>query len=84
MHPSIAAALISARRHTCICGAHSDEPYGYCRKCRARIVWRRRSRRPTWHRRRSARPSRRAARLFAAVLTSARPIVTRHAPGGDH
>lgn len=30
-------------RWGCPCGARSDEPYGLCRKCRARAAWSRRN-----------------------------------------
>jgi hypothetical protein len=35
------AAVLGARRWRCRCGALAEEPFGLCRKCRARAAWRR-------------------------------------------
>lgn len=87
MHPTIAAALIIVRHHTCPCGAYTNEPYGFCTKCRARQAWRHRHRPHSPRRRRvSRRPSRRAARFLPLSLlistrqTSSPPST---APRGD-
>jgi hypothetical protein len=72
MHPNIAIALINSRRDTCPCGAHADEPYGYCRKCLARIAWRRHHRR-TPRRRRAGTLVRRVARIFNPSASTGRP-----------
>ena len=55
MHPDLLAALADDRRRQCPCGAVTEQPHHLCRKCRARIVWRRKIT-PT---------SRRAARRLA-------------------
>lgn len=49
VHPDLIAALAEYRRKSCPCGAVADPSWGLCRKCIARITWRRRARRP--HRR---------------------------------
>jgi hypothetical protein len=76
MHLQLAIALASARRYTCPCGACADEAYGYCRKCRARITWRRHHRHPS--RRRTGRLARRVVRAFSPPA-STRPPNTRPA-----
>lgn len=86
MHPTIAAALIIVRHHTCPCGAYTNEPYGFCTKCRARQAWRHRHRSHSPRRRVSRRPSRRAARFLPlSLLISTRQTSSRpsNAPGGD-
>jgi hypothetical protein len=37
--------LAEDRRRQCPCGAVAGQPYGLCRKCHARMVWRRKTRR---------------------------------------
>lgn len=78
MHSALLPALIAARRHTCPCGAHNDEPYGLCRKCLARIAWRRHHRHRSRYRRHHARLARQAIRLLGLALLLPQP----HA-GGD-
>ena len=68
MHSTLITALVTARRHTCPCGARNDEPYGHCRKCLARITWRRHHCHPSRHHRRAARYARRAARVLGLSL----------------
>ena len=68
MPSALITALVTARRHTCPCGARNDEPYGYCRKCLARITWRRHNRHRSRNRRRASRFTRRAARILGNVL----------------
>ena len=68
MHSALITTLVTARRHTCPCGARNDEPYGHCRKCLARITWRRHHRNSSRHRRRVARFTRRAARVLGLSL----------------
>jgi hypothetical protein len=48
-------ALAEDRRRQCPCGAVAERPQGLCRKCRHRMLWRRKT----------ARTSRRAARRLA-------------------
>jgi hypothetical protein len=35
--------ILNEMRWGCPCGARAEEPYGLCRKCRARAIWRRRT-----------------------------------------
>jgi hypothetical protein len=92
MHPAILAALILTRRHTCVCGAYTRDPSGYCVKCRARQSWRRHHRGPATRRRPPRRLVRRTRRFPARMLafisgnrrmsaTAANPPTS---PGGDH
>jgi hypothetical protein len=41
MHPTLIAALVDDRRSSCLCGAITNHPHRPCRKCLARISWRR-------------------------------------------
>jgi hypothetical protein len=67
LYSALIPSLIAARRNTCPCGACNDEPYGYCCKCVARIMWRRHHR-SSRHRRRAFRLARRAARLLSLTV----------------
>jgi len=78
MHSALLTELVAARRHTCPCGAHNDEPYSLCRKCLARIAWRRHHRHQSRYRRGSAWLARQAARLFGLVL-----LLPQSHKGGD-
>lgn len=78
MHSALLPALVAARRHTCPCGAHNDEPYGLCRKCVARIAWRRHHRHRSRYRRRSTRLAREAVRLLGLAL-----LLPQAHTGGD-
>ena len=55
-HPRLIAALADDRRRQCPCGAVAERSERLCRKCHARMTWRRKT----------ARTSRRAARRLAA------------------
>ncbi len=55
-HPRLIAALAEVQRHQCPCGAAAEPSGRLCRKCHARMAWRRRT----------TRTSRRAARRLAA------------------
>jgi hypothetical protein len=46
VHPDLIAALAEDRRKSCPCGAVAEPSWELCRKCIARITWRRRTRRP--------------------------------------
>lgn len=35
--------VLNEVRGGCPCGAQAERPYGLCRKCRARALWRRRN-----------------------------------------
>jgi hypothetical protein len=41
---SLTAALAEDRRRQCPCGAVAGQPLGLCRKCHARMGWRRKTR----------------------------------------
>ena len=55
-NPTLIAALADERRRQCPCGAVAERPDRLCRKCHARMTWRRKT----------TRTSRRAARRLAA------------------
>jgi hypothetical protein len=55
-HPKLIAALADDQRRHCPCGAIAEQPQRLCRKCHARLAWRRKT----------TRTSRRAARRLAA------------------
>jgi hypothetical protein len=42
-HPDFIAALAHESRRQCPCGAVAEHSYGLCRKCRARVAWRRKA-----------------------------------------
>jgi hypothetical protein len=67
-HPHLIAALADDQRRQCLCGAVADRPYSLCRKCQARMAWRRKAMRT---RRRAARraAARHAGRLWADALS---------------
>ena len=69
MHPSVIAAIAEYRYRQCPCGAATDQPYGLCRKCYARMVWRRHHSRASHRaaRRLAARQARDGARLLTAT-----------------
>jgi hypothetical protein len=43
MHPQIIALLAEDKRRQFPCGAVAEHAHGLCRKCQARIAWRRRA-----------------------------------------
>jgi hypothetical protein len=43
MHPDFTAALARERHRQCPCGAVTERPGTLCRKCQARMAWRRRN-----------------------------------------
>jgi hypothetical protein len=55
-HPKLIAVLADDQHHHCPCGAVAEQSERLCRKCHARMAWRRKT----------ARTSRRAARRLAA------------------
>jgi hypothetical protein len=55
-HPKLIAALVDDQGRHCPCGAIAEQPQRLCRKCHARLAWRRKS----------TRTSRSAARRLAA------------------
>jgi len=74
MHPNLIAALVEDRRKACPCGAVSEQPHHPCRKCLARLVWRRDARRPPPNavQRSAARPTCARAWAFAAATRTLR------------
>jgi hypothetical protein len=71
MHPSLIAALVEDRRRSRPCGAVPQHPYGLCRKCHARMEWRRRNAQPARYtaRRRRGRQARECARILALATS---------------
>lgn len=55
-HPRLIAVLADDRRRQCPCGAVAEQSERLCRKCHARMTWRRKT----------TRTSRRAARRLAS------------------
>jgi hypothetical protein len=55
-HPKLIAVLADDQHRHCPCGAVGEQPQRLCRKCHARMAWRRKT----------TRTSRRAARRLAA------------------
>ena len=41
MHPNLIAAFVEDRLRSCPCGAATGQPHRLCRKCLARMIWRR-------------------------------------------
>jgi len=74
-HPRLIAALADDQRRQCPCGAVTEQLDRLCRKCHARMAWRRKT----------TRTSRRAARRLAArqanegtrILASAMALLLR-------
>jgi hypothetical protein len=75
MHPDLLAALADDRRRRCPCGAVTEHSYSLCRKCHARVLWRRKttrtSRRTSRHL--AARQARAGARRFAHAMSLLNP-----------
>ena len=69
-HSLIIMAMAGDRRRFCPCGAVTEHPSGLCRKCHARMTWRRHNTRPRRRttRRRSGRQARDRARVLAASM----------------
>jgi hypothetical protein len=70
-HPDLLAALAQDRIRQCPCGAITDRPFGLCRKCQARIAWRRKtaSRRRQAARQRVDGRVRNVVRLLVGVMS---------------
>jgi hypothetical protein len=68
-HPHLLAALADNRRHQCPCGAAAERSNGLCRKCQARVQWRRKTTRTS--RRTARRLVSRQARTGARALAQA-------------
>jgi hypothetical protein len=46
VHPNLTVALAEDRRSSCTCDTATGQLYDLCRRCRARMVWRRCTGRP--------------------------------------
>jgi hypothetical protein len=66
MHPEMIAALANERPRQYPCGAAAERPWTLCRKCQARMAWRRKN--DGTSRRAARRPVRRQARDGARLL----------------
>lgn len=76
MHPDLIAELAEDRRNSCACGTFTDQPNGLCRRCLARMGWRRctsRSSRSAVHRS-AGRQARGPAWIFAVGISMLRTI----------
>jgi len=71
MNPGLLAAIAAQRHHQCPCGAATEQSYGLCRKCHARMAWRRHHTRTSRRaaRRMAARQAREGARIFAYAVS---------------
>jgi hypothetical protein len=74
-HSLIIMAMASDRHRFCLCGALTEHPSGLCRKCHARMTWRRHNTRPRRRtiRRRSGRQARDRARVLAFAASMFNP-----------
>jgi hypothetical protein len=70
-HPRLIAPPADDRRRRCPCGAVAERPDRLCRKCHARMAWRRRTTRTSRRtaRRLAARQAHEGTRLFATAMT---------------
>jgi hypothetical protein len=66
LHAYLATTLAAERRRQCPCGALAERQNSLCRKCQARIAWRRKAMRK--NRRGSRRLAARHARTFVRLL----------------
>ena len=64
------AALADDRHHQCPCGALAERPDRLCRKCHARMLWRRKSMRTNRRaaRRLTAHQAHEGTRIFASAM----------------
>lgn len=74
MHTDLLAPPAEGRRRQCPCGGVAEYPHHLCRKCRARIRWRRRTTRTSRRvaRRLVTRQAQTGARNFAVAIRIAR------------
>lgn len=71
----IVALTTEQRRRQCPCGAVAERPNGICRKCQARMEWRRKTRRTTRRtNRRRTRLVRDVARNLADAMSPRRTV----------
>jgi hypothetical protein len=80
LHAYLATALAADRRRQCPCGAVAERQNSLCRKCQARVAWRRKALRKSRHG--SRRLATRHARTFVRLLADAM-YRTSTRKGGD-
>ena len=75
-HPDLIAALADERRRQCPCGAVAERPDRLCRKCQARMAWRRKTTRTSRRaaRRLAARQAHEGTRIFASAMALLRTV----------
>ena len=80
-HPDLIAALAGDRRRACPCGAAADRPDRLCRKCQARMSWRRKTTRMNRRaaRRLAARQAHEGTRIFASTIALLRTVTSKGA-----
>lgn len=85
MHqPYLITALYEAKRRQCPCGAVAEHPRGLCRKCQARMAWRRKTTTRTSRRGASRRRlAKRHARSLARLANDAMSLPRTTASKGD-
>jgi hypothetical protein len=66
LHPDFVIVLNAQKHRTCPCGAMAESTHGLCRKCQARIAWRRKAMQK--NRRGARRLAARHARTFVRLL----------------
>jgi hypothetical protein len=76
VHPNLIAALAEDRRKVCPCGAVTGQPCGLCRRCLARMDWRRCTSHPSRRafRPRAGRQTRGPAWIFAVAASILRTV----------
>ena len=69
-HPRLIAALADDQHRQCPCGALAERPDRLCRKCHARMLWRRKTTRTSRRaaRRLTAHQAHEGTRIFASAL----------------
>ena len=75
-HPDLTAALADDRRRQCPCGAAAERRDRLCRKCQARMSWRRRTTRTNRRaaRRLAAHQAHEGTRIFASTMALLRTV----------
>jgi hypothetical protein len=75
-HPRLIAALADGTHRQCPCGALAERPDRLCRKCHARMLWRRKTTRTSRRtaRRLTAHQAHEGTRIFASAVALIRTI----------
>ena len=68
LHVYLATSLAADRRRQCPCGAVAERPHSLCRKCQARIAWRRKALRKSRRGHLATRHGRTFVRLLADTM----------------